>query len=110
MKEEGRLGNGEYVESTILYDAISLTFLVPIVVVFTKFDELVPREMRKLFATKGNKLSTEQRQRTARENAEIAFKEDCLRIFQTAVGTQIPYKAVSSKLIDSCDPPSSLVL
>ncbi|KAG8824273.1 hypothetical protein FRC19_002105 [Serendipita sp. 401] len=62
---------------------------VPMIAVFTKFDELVVREDRRHDAD----LSEEE----LSELAEKAFERECLEPFRTKVGHQIPYNAVSTQ-------------
>lgn len=90
------------------YTHFSLTYisLAPIIAVFTKFDELVTREDRKLNAPEYDDLSEEELEKLAHSNANKSFESECLRVFQTTVGTQIPYKPVSSQSISSDRPQS----
>jgi hypothetical protein len=71
--------------------------VVPIIAVFTKFDELVDREDRNLDPDECDHLSDEEVLKLAKANAEKAFEKDCIVPFQSAVGTKIPFIAVSSE-------------
>lgn len=81
--------------------------LVPIIAVFTKLDALVAREQRILASAQGSQLGDEEIRSLARDNADKAFQEECLRIFQGTVGLQVPYKAVSSEHLGRFSIPTS---
>lgn len=103
LKRERHLGDGEHGVAGNMSNLVWFISLVPIIAVFTKLDRLVSREMRKLAIAKASTPSTDGIQKKARENADEAFKEECLTVFQETVGNQIPYKAISSKSTEPCD-------
>ncbi|KAG8749004.1 hypothetical protein FRC14_001769 [Serendipita sp. 396] len=73
---------------------------VPMISVFTKFDELVDREVMKLEIANSKlskKLSDREVFESARQNANKAFEGECVVPFQTSSNVRIPYKAVSTQ-------------
>jgi hypothetical protein len=69
---------------------------VPIIIVLTKYDELVDREDRLLDESGDEELNNEQISQLVNKNAHAALKRDCISPLETVIGAQILYTAVSS--------------
>ncbi|KAG8777722.1 hypothetical protein FRC15_011152 [Serendipita sp. 397] len=69
---------------------------VPMISVFTKFDELVDREVMNLEMA-DNDLNDEEIFNLGRQNANQAFEGECVEPFRMSSNVRIPYKAVSTQ-------------
>jgi len=79
------------------------SILVPLIIVFTKYDKLVTREERAFDESQFEGLSEEEILERIKEKASAAFMDECITTFTEHLGPQIPpYKEVSSKAPCSC--------
>jgi len=70
---------------------------VPVIAVFTKYDELVDRELLALYDCPIDGLKEEDFPKHAKKNAGVAFAKECIEPFNEVVAGQVPYRVVSSK-------------
>lgn len=69
---------------------------MPIIIVLTKYDELVDREDRLLDESRCAGLSDEEISQLVKSNAHAALVRDCISPLEKVIGTQILFTAVSS--------------
>jgi hypothetical protein len=82
----------------MLVDQPSLSTLVPLIIVFTKYDELVLREEMDFDESRRQGLSKEEISDHVRGKTTMAFTEECIAPLKTRLESQIPpYKEVSSE-------------
>lgn len=93
LKRDGKLGEGKWLQAHSLFLPILLC-LVPIIVVFTKYDRVVTAGRLENKRAGGN-LTLEEITR----NASDKLKQDCFVPFEEAVGKDLPYLPVSGLLI-----------
>jgi len=70
---------------------------VPVIAVFTKYDELVGRANFEMDSTRIEGLSNEDIIATAKRDAEKKLQEICVQPFEEHVGDKVPCVTVSSK-------------
>ncbi|TDL22677.1 hypothetical protein BD410DRAFT_748466 [Rickenella mellea] len=68
---------------------------LPVIAVFTKYDELVDREELRIAKSKAEHSDADV-VRLAKEDAEMALQEICIRPFEDQVGVDIPHMTVST--------------
>lgn len=97
LKQDGSLGKGTCAPrlSSHMETNSLLLSIAPIIVVLTKYDELVDREDRLLDDTG---LNEDEISRQVDENARAALRRDCILPLEKAIGTQVLYTAVSSRI------------
>jgi hypothetical protein len=70
---------------------------VPVIAVFTKYDELIERANFEIDSTRIEGLSNEDIIATAKRDAEKKLQEICVKPFEDHVGDKVPHITVSSK-------------
>lgn len=77
------------------------TIAVPVIAIFTKYDELVSRADREMDSSLRSKLDVSQISEHIKKEAEATRKKVCVLPFEKHTKKKVPHITVSSELIHS---------
>ena len=72
-------------------------FVVPVIAVFTKYDEFIGRANFEMDPIRIEGLSNERILTIAKDDAQKKLQAECIEPFEKRVGDQVPHVTVSSK-------------
>ena len=72
-------------------------FAVPVIAVFTKYDELIGRANFEIDPIRIDGLSNERILTIAKDDAQKKLQAECIEPFEKRVGDKVPHVTVSSK-------------
>jgi hypothetical protein len=76
---------------------LNLPVAVPVIAVFTKYDQLISRADRKLNSANHAKLNEEQILELVKKDADSTLQQHCIDPFKELMGDEVPFMTVSSK-------------